>query len=65
MVVQWLGLRLPMQGVWARSLVRELRSNKPDCAARKKPGSPGMPMLPAQDHILSSQVLTVIEHKVY
>ena len=27
--VQWLKLHLPMQGVWVRSLVRELRSYRP------------------------------------
>ena len=26
LVVQWLGLHLPMQGVWVQFLVRELRS---------------------------------------
>ena len=29
LVVQWLRLRLPMQGVWVRSLVGELRSHMP------------------------------------
>ena len=29
LVVQWLRLRLPMQGVWVRSLIRELRSHMP------------------------------------
>ena len=29
LVVQWLRLHLPMQGVWVRSLVRELRSHMP------------------------------------
>ena len=28
-MVQWLRLRLPMQGVWVQSLVRELRSHMP------------------------------------
>ena len=27
LAVQWLRLRLPVQGVWVRSLVRELRSH--------------------------------------
>ena len=29
MLVQWLRLRLPMQGVWVQSLVGELRSHMP------------------------------------
>ena len=29
LAVQWLQLRLPKQGVWARSLIRELRSHMP------------------------------------
>ena len=29
LAVQWLRLSLPMQGVWIRSLVRELRSHVP------------------------------------
>ena len=29
LAVQWLGLRLPMQGVWVRSLVGEIRSHMP------------------------------------
>ena len=29
LVVQWLRLHLPVQGVWVRSLVRELRSHMP------------------------------------
>ena len=34
LVVQWLKLGLPMQGVWVRSLVRELRST---CLVAKRP----------------------------
>ena len=48
---------LSLPRAWARSLVKELRSHKPDCAARKKPASPGVPTPPIQDHVLSSQVL--------
>ena len=29
LVVQWLSLCLPMQGLWVRSLIRELGSHKP------------------------------------
>ena len=29
LVVQWLRIRLPMQGTWVRSLVRELRCHMP------------------------------------
>ena len=29
LVVQWLRLHLPMQGVWVQSLVAELRSHMP------------------------------------
>ena len=29
LVVRWLRLCLPMQGVWVRTLVRELRSHMP------------------------------------
>ena len=35
LAVQWLRLRLPMQGVWVRSLVRELRSHMP-CGQKTK-----------------------------
>ena len=34
-VVQWLRLHLPMQGVWVQSLVRELRSRLP-CGQKTK-----------------------------
>ena len=36
MVVQWLRLHLPMQGVWVRSLMGELRSYMP-CSQKKNP----------------------------
>ena len=37
LVVQWFRIRLPMQGTWVRSLVRELRSHMPQgCQKRKK-----------------------------
>ena len=29
LVVQWLGICLPMQGTWVRSLVKELRPHMP------------------------------------
>ena len=36
LVAQWLRLCLPMQGVWVRSLVGELRSHMPHSPPQKK-----------------------------
>ena len=36
LAVQWLRLRLPIQGVWVRSLVRELRSHMRHSQKTKK-----------------------------
>ena len=35
LVVQWLRLYLPLQGVWAQSLVEELRSLVPEGKKKK------------------------------
>ena len=36
LVVQWLGLGSFTAGAWVQSLVRELRSSKLHCVAKKK-----------------------------
>ena len=36
LVVQWLRICLPMQGMWVWPLVGELRSHMPHCTAKKK-----------------------------
>ena len=46
LVVQWLGICLPMQGTWVRSLVKELRPHMPQGIYTRaqqllKPGHPG------------------------